>query len=159
MKNVKSEVEQKIQIKKEETINLKYKNKLELQNIKQNKNQIAKYKSKKELFLSYLFYFFFSFCTSTLYSFYEEGKRILYKGDAPQIKININKNGSFDDKKLLRNDSNYELKKLNMKTKIFKSNVKIIIYIIVVNSFTYLLSNNNINFSIESKFSNITLKI
>ena len=159
MKNVKSEVEQKIQIKKEETINLKYKNKLELQNIKQNKNQIANYKSKKEIFLSYLFSFFFSFCTSPFYSFYGEEKRILYKGDTPQIKININKNGSFEDKKLLRNDSNYELKKLNMKTKIFKSNVKIIIYIIVVNSFTYLLSNNNINFSIESKFSNITLKI
>ena len=63
MKNVKHEFEQEIQIKEKEMINLTEQNKLELKNIKQNINNRTNYKSKKEIFFSYLYSLFFSLCT------------------------------------------------------------------------------------------------
>ena len=87
----------------------------------------------------------------------EEKNQLDLKNIKSNLIQNINKSGYFENKKLLRNDSNCEVKKVNIERKIFKLYIKIIIYIII-NSCTILLSNNN-NFLFESKFSNITLKI
>ena len=130
MKNIKPVLEQEILIKEEEMINLGEKNKLELKNIKQNINKATNYKSKKE-------------------------KIILNEGEVLQLKIDRNeKIPLFKDKKLIRNDLNYKLKKVNIKRKIFKYNIIIIRYIIIINSFIHLILNNN-RFLIGANFSNI----
>ena len=154
MKNVKLEVEEKIQIKEDEIINLGEINKLEQKNIKQNMNNSANYQPKKEIFFSYLYPLFFSLYISSFSIFYRE------KRTEEKI-INRNESGSFEEKKLLKNDLNYKLKKVNIKRKIFKYNRIIIRYIIIINSFILLLlnDNNNHKFVIESKSSKITLKI
>ena len=142
MKNVKSEVEQEIRKKEEEKINLEEKNKLYLKNINQNMNKSVNYLSKKEIFSSCFFSFFFSLCTS-FFSIRNKGECIIInKRKRTPIKKDRNKNASSEDKKFLRNDSNYEMKKLNFKKKIFHYNIKIIIHIIIINSFTLLLLKN-----------------
>ena len=64
MKNTKSELEQKIQIKEEEMINLGDKKRSESKNTKQNTNKTTNHKSIKEIFFFYLFSLFFSLCSS-----------------------------------------------------------------------------------------------
>ena len=143
MKNVKSEDEQEIRKKEEEKINLEEKNKLYLKNINQNMNKSVNYLSKKEIFSSYFFSFFFSLCFS-FFSIQHKGECIIInKRKRTPIKKDRNKNASSEDKKILRNDSNYEMKKINLKKKIFQYNIKIIIYIIIINSFNLLLLKNN----------------
>ena len=88
-----------------------------------------------------------------VFSFYRDEKRLFHKGEAPQIKKHINEIPFFEDKKLLRKNLNYKPKKVDIKRKKFQNNIIIIIYIIIINSFSLLLP------LIESKFSNITLKI
>ena len=162
MKNFISEVEQEIQIKEEEIINLREKNKLELKILKQNINKIINYKSKKEIFFSYLFILSPFLYTLQLFLLVieksKEEKIRLNKGEDPQINIEGNDNCSFEDKKLLRNDSNYKTKKIIIKRKEFKCDIIFIIYKIIINSFIHLLLNKN-NFLVESKYSKMTLKI
>ena len=159
MKNTKSELEQKIQIKEEEMINLGDKKRSESKNTKQNTNKTTNHKSKKEIFFSYLFSLFFSLCSSFFSLCYKDEKIILNKGVSPNLKIDRSeKIPQFKDQNLMRNFLNYKLKKVNIKRKIIKDNIIFIRYIII-HSFILLLLNNNNKFLIESKFSNITLKI
>ena len=170
MKNTKSELEQKIQIKEEEMINLGDKKiqikeeeminlggkkRSESKNTKQNTNKTTNHKSKKEIFFFYLFSLFFSLCTSFFSLCYKDEKIILNKGNALNLKIDRSeKMPQFKDQNLIRNFLNYKLKKVNIKRKIFKYNIIIIRYIIIINSFILLILNNN-NFLIGSKFANI----
>ena len=155
MKNAKSELEQKIQIKEEEMINLGDKKRSESKNTKQNTNKTTNHKSIKEIFFSYLFSLFFSLCSSFFSLCYKDEKIILNKGVSPNLKIDRSeKMPQFKDQNLIRNFLNYKLKKENIKRKIFKYNIIIIRYIIIINSFILLILNNN-NFLIGSKFANI----
>ena len=131
MKNVKLE---------EEMIYLKEKNKLELKYKEQNMNKNI----KEEIFIS---------------SCNRENNIALNKVNGVEIKINRNKNGYFEDKKLLGNDLNYKVKRVNIKRIIVKYYLIINIFILIIPYFFSILLSYNNNFFFESKFSNITLKI
>ena len=124
MENTNLEVEHETIIKKEKLIKLSEKNKLKLKNIKQNKNKSANSKSKFALFFSRLFSFFFPIGTSFLSYSYSREKRsenkiVLYKEEKQLKDVDINKNDSFEDKSLLRNDLNYKESKANSKKNYF----------------------------------------
>ena len=131
MKNVKLE---------EEMIYLKEKNKLKLKNIEQNMNKGI----KEEIFIS---------------SCNRENNIALNKVNSVEIKINRNKNGYFEDKKLLGNDLNYKVKRVNIKRIIVKYYLIINIFILIIPYFFSILLSYSNKFFFESKFSNITLKI
>ena len=126
-------------------------------NIKNNKNIL--FRNIKEINFSSLFYLFFIFLTFSFYSERRE-KKLLKK----EMHREINLVNSFEDK------SEKELKKRILNKKInnseninkMRKNISltnnIIIYLIIIIFIQIVLPKNNLCF-IESKFSNITLKI